>query len=84
MIDQVIRAAKRQVETSTSTAPGQGRCVYAQVECGMTPGDSVTFGRYPDGDYVIGMVNKGEAKTIVLSPDTMKDLIQAVFQMVQS
>lgn len=81
--------AKRQpVEGTVTTAPGQGNCAYIQVECGLEPGDSLSIGKYPDGDYVFGIVSHrggpAVATTIVVAPETMKDIVDALFKLVQT
>lgn len=81
---EATKAFRRELEASMVPAPTGGQCSMITIECGMSPGDSVVVGRYPDGDYVIGTVCRGKAGTIVLAPETMADLAQAIFQLVQS
>lgn len=80
------RAIKQPLDCSVVKAPSGGICTMINIECGLlkNAGDSVVVGRYPDGDYVIGTVHRGAAATIVLHPETMKDLVQELFQLVQS
>jgi hypothetical protein len=81
--------AKRQpLEGTVATAPGQGNCAYIQIECGMQPGDSLSIGKYPDGDYVFGIASRrGKelvAATIIVAPEAMKDIVDALFKLVQA
>jgi hypothetical protein len=85
-IEDTERARKQPLDCSAVKAPSGGICTMITIECGLLKhaGDSAVIGRYPDGDYVIGTVHRGATATIVLHPDTMKDLIQELFQLVQS
>lgn len=81
--------AKRQpVEGTVAEKPGLGHCAYIQVECGIQLGDSLSIGKYPDGDYVFGIVSRRGseplATTIVVAPEAMKDIVDALFKLVQS
>lgn len=79
------KAKRMPLEQTVSKAPGGlGDCVFIQIECGMQPGDTLSIGRYPDGDYVFGIVHKGEPATIVLAPEAMKDVVESLFKLVQS
>ena len=85
-MDKVIRAIRQPLEMTVVNAPTGGQCTLINIECGLPTGagDSMVAGRYPDGDYVIGTVCRGVPGTIVLAPETMRDLLQALFQLVQS
>ena len=85
-MDSTERAKRQQLEMSVVPAPSGGQCTMITIECGLDAksGDSCVLGRYPDGDFVIGTVMRGQPATIVLHPETMRDLLQALFQLVQS
>jgi hypothetical protein len=85
-MDKVIRAIRQPLESTVVPAPTGGQCTLINIECGLPTGagDSMVAGKYPDGDYVIGVVCRGQPGTIVLHPETMRDLLQALFQLVQS
>jgi len=74
----INKARRMPIEGGNFDAPAGGTCKMALVECGINAGDSVTVGKYPDGDFVIGTVVGGHAGTIILSPETMRELVQII------